>query len=120
GRDAVEIARVVDLWELQELAPRQHERILDFAGDLELPRVQRHLGLLAEVEDGPIPDLVLAHRQLRHAVSVRRAAALGPFARELHVDGALIERDLPLDEALPPFYQVRDVGHGPILTRRLR
>ena len=102
-RHAVKVADVVGLRQREELVPRQRERILDQAADLELPGLEIDVRLLAEIEHRPVLDLVLADRQLRHAVAVRRAAAFGRLSAELDVDGALVERDLPLDVFLAAF-----------------
>lgn len=55
-RDTVEVADIFGLRQREELLPRQREGILDEPADLELPRSQIDLRLLAEIEDGPVLD----------------------------------------------------------------
>ena len=91
---------------------REREGVLDEAANLELPFAERHVGLLAEVEHRPVLHFVLADRQLRHAVAVRRALALGPMASEADVDVSVVERNLALDVLQSPFDEIRFVRHG--------
>ena len=90
-RHAVKVADVVGLRQREELIPRQRERILDQSADLELPGLEIDLRLFAEIEHGPVLDLVLADRQLRHPVTIRRSAAFGRLSAKSNVDGALVE-----------------------------
>ena len=72
--------------------------------------LERHVGLLAEIEHRPVLHFVLPDRQLRHAVAVRRAAAFRAAGRaNVHVDGALVELDLALDVPLPALDEVGSV-----------
>ena len=93
----MEITDVVDLRLREELLPREAEGIVDEAPDLERPGVEGDVRHLAEVEDGPVLDLMLTDRQLGQAVPIEGTAALGREADELDVDGALIELNLALD-----------------------
>src|SRR5262249_48331758 len=108
------VADVVDLREREEVVPLQREGMLDEAADLERPLVERNVGLLAEVEHGPVLDLMLTNGQLRHPVAVARAAALGRATGELDIHRALVEANLPLNIFLPPRHQII-AGHMPIL-----
>jgi hypothetical protein len=88
----VEVARVLDLRERLELLPRERERVFDEASDLELPRLERDLRDVAEVEHGPVLHLALTYRQLRHPVAVRGAFALGLRVPVLGTIGAHVDR----------------------------
>src|SRR3989454_287032 len=111
GRDTVEIAHLVHLRQGHELIPRQRERGLHEAADLELPCVTRDVRLFAGIEHRPVLDFVLPDRQLRHPVTVRRPAPFRPVSSELHVAGAFIQLDLPLDILLAPRDDSRVLTH---------
>src|SRR5207244_12138599 len=64
-----------------------------------------------EIEHRPGLHLVLADRQLRHTVAIRRARALGALAVEPNVDGLFVQLELTLDEFLTTFDEVGFVGH---------
>jgi len=55
----MEVADIADLGQGRELAPIQHEGILDQATDGEVPLIQGDFGVKAEIEDGEIGDQVL-------------------------------------------------------------
>jgi hypothetical protein len=102
----MKIADILGLRQREELRPRQRQRILDEPADLELPRLDRDVRVLAEIHHRPVPHLVLSDRQAWHAVPV---CVTGPRRRatdELDVDRALVERDLPLDISLTAFDEV--------------
>ena len=89
-RHAVKVADVVGLRQREEIIPGQGEWILNQSTDLEFPGLEIDLRLFAEIKDGPVLDLVLAGRQLRHPVSIRRAAAVGRLSAKSNVDGAFV------------------------------
>jgi hypothetical protein len=116
-RHAVEIADVLGLRQREELFPRQREKVVDEAADLELPGVERNLGLLAQIENRPVLHLVLADRQLRHPMAVARAGALRPPPAKRDVDGALVQLDLALNVFSPALDEIV-CAHGTILSNR--
>src|SRR5262249_25121679 len=123
GGHAVEVADVVNLRQCHEGVPVERQRMFDQSADFQLPLLEVDIRLLAEVEHRPVLQLVLADRELRHAVTIGDAAALGTASRELHVDGALVEPHLPLDVALAPFDEIgrlRVIGHPIILSTDAR
>src|SRR5205807_568361 len=79
-----------------ELTPRERERVFDATANLERPAFEWHDRLLAEIEHRPGLHLVLADRQLRHSVAIRRARALGALAVEPNVDGLFVQLELTL------------------------
>jgi hypothetical protein len=84
----VEITDVVDLRQREELLPREAEGIVDESPDLELPGVEGDVRHLAEVEDGPVLDLMLTDRPKLHLnkildVSIRIIANSPPDMKAL-------------------------------------
>ena len=81
GRDAVEVAGVRELRQRHELRPVQRQRVLDHAVNLQLPLVERHLGLDAEIKRREICHQALARRQTIRRADLTRGLAgqlLGP------------------------------------------
>jgi hypothetical protein len=73
----MKIADILGLRQREELRPRQRQRILDDPADLELPRLDGDVRVLAEIHHGPVPHFVLSDRQARHAVPVRLTGPAG-------------------------------------------
>ena len=106
----MKIADILGLRQREELRPRQRQRILDEPADLELPRLNGDVRVLAEIHHGPVPHFVLSDRQARHAVPVRLTGPRRLATGEFDVDRALVERDLPLDISLTAFDVVDLMG----------
>ncbi len=62
GGDAMEVAHVPELGQGVELVPTEGDRVFDLAVNLELPLVEGHFGMDAEVQHGPVLDEFLAGR----------------------------------------------------------
>ena len=107
----MKVARVVNLRQRKKFFPVERKRILDESSDLQLPAAQIDIGLLAQIEDWPIPYFVLANRKSRHPVPVRRSGAFRRQAFELHVHPVLVERDLSLNVLLAAFDEISFVRH---------
>ena len=61
--DAVDVDRDLACRQLLELLPRQHDRILDFAEDLEVPGREVGVRHAAGVQDRPFLGQILTRRQ---------------------------------------------------------
>ncbi len=101
GGDAVEIAHVIHLWQCEKLLPGEHKWVLARAADLEPPIGRGDGWHVAEIEHGPIRDLPLANRQLRHAVTIRRSRSRRGEPLESHVHSFAMQLALAPDVAKP-------------------
>ena len=81
--------------------PVERHRVLHEAADLELPLLERNLGLLAEVEYRPVLHDMLADGHRRHAVPVAGSGSLRFRSLEPNVDRIWAQLPLSLDIALP-------------------
>jgi DNA-binding response OmpR family regulator len=59
----MEIAHVLELWQLEEPVPAERDRVFNMSMDFQFPFVERDFGADAEVEDGEIMHLMLARRK---------------------------------------------------------
>ncbi len=96
-------------------AGRDHGRPLDERGRRDAERVGRRL-----VEDGLVPDLVLASTAVRAADTARRAAEAGGFGDRISLLDELYETDADgvvalLRASAPGHDRVLVVGHQPTL-----
>ena len=106
----MKVADVFGLRQRHELRPVERHRVLHEAADLELPLVERNVGLLAEVEHRPVLHQVLADRHRRHAVPVAGARALRFGSLKPDVDGIGAQLALPLDVPLPALDDLAVLG----------
>ena len=86
----MKVADIVDLRQRKKIVPCQREGILNQSTDLELPSLEMHLRLFAQIQYWPVPDLVLTDRQLGHAVSIRWSPTFRRLAAKSNVHGALV------------------------------
>ena len=77
-RDAMKVTHIGELWQREEIFPRQRHRILHLAANLQLPLVQCHFRLHTEIKHREVMHLPLAGRQ-----TIRRAHGGLGFARHL-------------------------------------
>jgi hypothetical protein len=115
----MKIANVLGLRQREKLRPCQRQRIFDEPANLELPRLDGDVRVLAQIHHGPVPRFVLSDRQARHLVPVRLTGPRRCATGEFDVDRALVERDLPLDISLTAFDSWRDTsagGYGRVTT----
>ena len=74
-------------------------------------RLSETSGCSPRSRTGQLLNGMLPDRQLRHAMTIRRPAALRTLAGKLDVHSALVERDLALNVALASFDEIRFVAH---------
>ena len=106
----MKIADVFSLWQCHELLPVERDGVFDKAPHLELPSVERDLGLLAEIEHGPVFHKVLAHGHRRHAVTIGWTAALRVGPLKAHVHRVGVHPALAFNESLAALDEIGDFG----------
>ena len=107
----MEVADVLGLRQPKKLVPGERDCMFDQAADCQLPHPRVHVRLLSQIEDRPVPDLMLADGELRHAVTIARTAASRRLTAKFHIDGTLVEINLTLNVLLAALNEIRCVGH---------
>ena len=112
-RHAVNVGRLARRRETLQRFEGQHEWHLDGPEDVELPAVAADVGLLAQIEHGPVLDQMLAGRK---SIGCRRGRAAGEKAPFLG-PALLGRRELGFGRnGAAPFRSGSCLGHGPALV----
>jgi hypothetical protein len=108
--DAVKVADIFGLRQRHEFVPVQRDRVLYETADLELPLLQRNLGLLTQVEHRPVLHKVLTDGHGGHTVTVAGARSFGFRPLKMDVDRVRAQLALPLDVSLPALHNIGVFG----------